>query len=70
MTLYSFCMRHFPACQDVNKAGNKNASLDLRFQSLVWTAEYDVKTLVWTQTFYPFSGIRRFSKNALVWTGP
>ena len=24
-------------------------SLDLRFQSLVWTGEYDVKTLVWTQ---------------------
>ena len=29
----------------------KNASLDPRFQSLVWTAEYDVKTLVWAQLF-------------------
>ena len=33
------------------KPDNKNASLDLRFQSLVWAAEYDVKTPECTQIF-------------------
>ena len=34
-----------------SKSINKNVSLDLSFQSLVWTAEYDVKRLVWTRMF-------------------
>ena len=34
-----------------SKNSNKNVSLDLPFQCLVWTAENDVKRLVWTRIF-------------------
>ena len=50
------------------KPGNKNASLDLRFKSLVWTAEYNVKTLVWTKIFLSVSmqGSGGFRKHVCV----
>ena len=51
-------MPHFPARQD------------LRFQCLVYTAEYDVKTVVWTRSVLSAFRDPEVFENAVVSTGP
>ena len=41
----------------------------LRFQSLVWTAKYDVETLVWTQIFLSVFWNPEVFEKALMWAG-
>lgn len=52
-----------------SKNSNKNASLDLPFQCLVWTAENDVKRLVWTRIFLSVFWDPEVFENGLVWMG-